>query len=167
MDALLVAAMLAVSLLPNITIGDRRETRATASNSTVAVSTLNRDVGSCREVVMYCTLCCLGLANTDTVATIVINMARLKNIFFIISCTLPCRAQLLIVIIDCLSVYVYHISHVTILSYFFAFCSASSARRIYDLALERALSALRLLSSALSIAFRAFRSELRACSYCF
>ena len=78
-----------------------------------------------------------------------------------------CRAQPLIVFIDCLSVYVYHISHVTILSYFFAFCRASSARRVYDLAFDRALSAFRLLSSALSIAFRALRSELRACSYCF
>lgn len=89
------------------------------------------------------------LANTDTVATIVINMARLKSIFFIISYTVPCRAQLLTVIIDCLSVYAHLESHVTTLSYFFTFRSASSARRIYDLAFDRALSALRLLPSAL------------------
>ena len=108
-----------------------------------------------------------ALANTDTVATIVNNMARLKNIFFIISCTVPCRAQLLIVIIDCLLVYVHLLSHVTIRYYFFTFCSASSARRMYDLAFDRALSALRSLSSALSIAFRALRKELLACSYCF
>ena len=78
-----------------------------------------------------------------------------------------CRAQPLIVFIACLSVYVYHISHVTIQYYFFTFCSASSGLRMYDLAFDRALSALRLLSSALSIAFRALRSELRACSNCF
>ena len=61
-DALLVAAMLAVSLLPNITIGDWREPRATTSNGTTAVCSLNRDVGSCREVVMFCTLCSLGIS---------------------------------------------------------------------------------------------------------
>lgn len=82
-------------------------------------------------------------------------------------CTVSCRAQLLIVIIDCLFVYVNLVLHVTIHYYFFTFCSASSARRMYDLAFDRALSALRLLSSALSIAFRALRKELLACSYCF
>ena len=108
-----------------------------------------------------------ALANTDTLATIVINKAKLKIIFFIISCTIPCRAQPLIVIIDCLLVYVHLVSHVTIHYYFFTFCSAFSARRMYDLAFDLALSALRLFSSALSIAFRALRKELLACLYCF
>lgn len=103
-------------------------------------------------------------ANAVTAVAITNSTTKQKTIFFIISCTVPCRAQLLIIFIDCLFVYVHLVPHVTNLSHFFAFCSASSARLIYDLAFDRALSALRLLSFALSIEFRAFRRELRACS---
>lgn len=160
--------MLAVGLLPYVPVSDGREAWTAASNCSATVGSLNRDVRCCREVVMFCTLSSLGISKHRYCSDHCHQHGEAKkHLLHNLIYTVPCRAQLLTVIIDCLSVYVHVDSHVTTLYYFFAFCRASSARLIYDLAFERALSAFRLLSSALSMAFRALRRELRACSYCF
>lgn len=159
--------MLAVGLLPYVPVSDGREAWTAASNSSATVGSLNRDVRCCRELVMFCTLSSLGISKHRYCSDHCHQHGEAKKhlLHNLIHCSVSCATSN--VIIDCLSVYVQQDSYVTTLSYFFAFCRASSARRIYDLALERASSAFRLVSSALSIAFRALRRELRACSYCF
>ena len=157
--------MLAVGLLPYVPVSDGREAWTAASNCSAAMGSLNRDVRCCREVVMFCTLCGLGISKYRYGSDHCHQHGEAKKhlLHNLIHCSVSCATS------NCyyLSVDVQLDSHVTTLSYFFAFCRASSARLIYDLAFERALSAFRLLSSALSIAFRALCSELRACSYCF
>lgn len=157
----------AISLLPHVAVGDGRESGASASHSAIAMSSLTRQMGAVGIYASPSLMLLIDVANAVTEAAIVIIMAKPHNIFFIVSYTVPCRAQPLIVNTDCFSVYVVCIQQVIITYHFFIFPSASSARRMYDLALERALSALRRLSSALSMAALALRSALRSYSYCF
>ena len=137
-------AMLAVGLLPYFAVGDGGEPGATASHRSATMCSLNRNMSGSCDVVMFCTLCRLGVSKYRYGSDHCQQHGEAKKhlLHNLMHCSVSCATSN--VIIDCLSVYVQLDSDVTTHSSYFAFCRASSARLIYDLALSLALSAFLL-----------------------